>query len=146
VIDVFSLQTEKYYVKYNGRPGVWIDKPVMVREDGVKLMETGHSRDKQAHFLYTDRDVSFEIIAQRYDIEYEPTDTWNVYLGLSLQLAAAKLQRRFTLAKVKEIAANVEEALRAWPPQKLFESTPVREVRFLMKHWDDWDPGLGETL
>jgi hypothetical protein len=41
---MFRMQKEKYYIDYRDSPGVWVDKDVLVREDGFKLMRIGESR------------------------------------------------------------------------------------------------------
>jgi hypothetical protein len=145
-VSMFQLRTEKYFVDFGDGRRDWFDKPVMVREDGVKLMEIGGSRDGQTYFIYTDKDVSLKIVGQRYDTDLNLTDTWSVYLDIALQYAPQDQRPKLTFEKAREIAANMAAALRAWPPTKLTKDIPIRRVRFLMERWKAWNPAWGEVI
>jgi hypothetical protein len=146
---MFQLRTEKYYVDYGNGQGAWTEKQVLVRDDGVKLMNIGGGREMQDQFIYSDKDLSFKILATRYDAEGRKlTDTWNVDLGVALRSLErpAPQSPQITLSKVREIAQNVEEALRAWPPYGTEKGVPIRQVRFRMTGWPAWNPAWGDTL
>ena len=44
-IAMFEMRKENYYVDYNNGTGVWVEKDVLVRHDGFKLMRMGASRE-----------------------------------------------------------------------------------------------------
>jgi hypothetical protein len=103
----------------------------------------GSGREMQKRFLYRDDDVSFEFWALDVYWEGGPIeywDHWDVLLGLALPSANTPI----TLAKAKEIARNLDEALKAWP--RLPSQPVVRQVRFLMKPWPLWKPAWGDRV
>jgi len=120
----------------------------MVREDGVKLLRLGAGRERQQFFLYSDHQIEFEVTATRYDADgSEITDTWDVYLGLALQSLSGAAQPQIpSLDRVRGIARNIEDALRAWPPRRGESGLPIRRVIFHMKPWQSWNPALGDAL
>jgi hypothetical protein len=143
---VFRLTTEKRFVQFgpDAKPG-WIDQEVMVREDGVKLRLEGIGRERQRYFVYSDKDVSLDVRASRYDADgQELTDTWEIDLGLGLQKSAPDM----SLDKVREIARNIEDALWAWPPGpwEAEKRMPVTHMKISMYGWRKWDRRLGDTL
>jgi hypothetical protein len=138
---MFRMQKEKYYIDYRESAGVWVDKDVLVREDGFKLMRIGGAQGSD-HFRYSDNGLSFEFHARRYAEDMRPTDTWVVNLGLALRILTER-NSPISLELAREIAANIEEALRAWPPWPIEKDTPIKRVRFLMRDWRAWPPDMG---
>lgn len=140
---MFKLETHKELVKASPTEpsGFWVERQSLVREDGVRVDRIGSGREMQSFFLYRDDDVSFEFWARDAYWEggpFEYWDHWEVQLGLALKWLSSPANMPITLAKAKEIARNLEEALMSWPR---FPSQPlIREVRFLMKLWPLWQP------
>ena len=63
---MFRMEKEKYYIDYQSRPGVWVDKDVLVKDDNsFKLMRIGAGQGS-SHFRYGDSGVSFDFHARRY--------------------------------------------------------------------------------
>jgi hypothetical protein len=62
---MFEMKKEKYFVDYGNGRGDWVEKDVLVRDDGFKLMRIGGGREMQTTFRYTDGDFSFEFDGSR---------------------------------------------------------------------------------
>jgi len=126
----FEVRKETVEIKSSWvKEPVWVEQISLVREDGVELRRIGGGREKQAYFRYTDKDVCFEVTTSRYDADgHTETDTWVVLLGTALRKYSSLSKGRVTPAKAREIADNIEEALREWPlyPQE----PPAQHVKF----------------
>jgi hypothetical protein len=141
----FKVTTERYYLDYGDGSGEWQDKPAVIRDDCVKLIRTGSGREGEVYFTYFDQDTSFKFFAEHCDEDGRATDTWQVYLGLALQQKSGLNERtRITPPKARDISANIEQALRAWPLRP--GEPPVRQVKFLMVQWAMWDAAWGDWL
>src|SRR5262249_35220953 len=141
---IFKVETRNVLVKAlpSDESGIWVEKTSLVREDGVCLEKIGDGRDGECYFRYSDQDVSFELIAYDFDNDRRSTDTWVVSLGGALKQYSPSEHGPVDLAKAREIARNIEEALKAWPR---YPSEPaIRQVKFLMKFWPLWNPALGD--
>lgn len=142
---MFELRKEKFFVEYSsGRQGDWVDKDVLVREDGFKLMRIGGGREMQGIFRYIDGDRSFDFEGSRYNERLEPLDTWTIYLGLALKFLSERSGKPVSMDEMRTIARNIDQALRAWPPRLLEKDVPIRRVRFDMTYWPAWDRSRGD--
>jgi hypothetical protein len=129
---MFQLKREKHYIDYHAGKGEWVEQEVLVREDGVSLRLIGILAERQVEFVYTDKEVSLEVTATRFDpTGRHVTDTWEVALGLALKYAPVKI----SLERVAEITRNLEAALMAWPPFPDEKSVPIQKVRFNKQFW-----------
>jgi hypothetical protein len=114
-------------------------RDVVVSDDGsVRLVGRGVGRERQNYFRYEDKETSFELIASRYypDLD-QGTDQWVVLLGLAVRNSPTG--RLFGRDKVREIARNLDAALRVWP--RYLNEPVTRSVKFDMTAWPDWKPG-----
>jgi hypothetical protein len=129
---MFELKKEKHYIDYHAGKGEWIEQDVLARKDGVSLRLTGILSERQVEFVYTDKDLSLEVTATRFDpAGRHVTDTWEVALGVALKYAPVKVAPE----KVAEITRNLEAALKAWPPFPDEKAVPINHVRFKKQFW-----------
>jgi hypothetical protein len=142
----FEQQKQQYFVDYGNGRGDWVQKDVLVREDGFRLMRIGGGREMQTYFRYTIGEFSFDFDALRYNDRLEPTDTWDVGLDLALKFLTQRTGKPVTMEQMREIARNIDEALRAWPPTLRDKDVPIRRVRFAMTLWPAWEPWPGILL
>lgn len=140
---MFEMRKEKFFVDYGNGQGDWTEMDVLVREDGFKLMLIGGGREMQSQFRYTDKDLTFDFNAMRYDDHLRPTDTWEVTLGLALRFLSERTGKPVSIEQMHEIARNIDQALRAWPPRLLERDVPINKVRFDMTYWPQWDKKAG---
>jgi hypothetical protein len=131
---MFELKTEKHFIEHDAGAGEWVEQEILVRDDGVSLRLSGILSERQVEFVYTDKDLSLDVTATRFDPSGRiVTDTWEVALGVALKYAPVKVAAE----KVHEIVQNLEAALRAWPPFPDEQAVPLRHVRFKMQFWRD---------
>jgi hypothetical protein len=131
---MFQLRKEKHYVEHDADTGGWIEQDVLAREDGVSLRLIGILSERQVEFVYTDKDIAFEVTATRFDESGRIVgDTWEVLLGLALKYAPKEV----SVEKSREIARNLDAALRAWPPFPDEGHVPIRNVLFKRQFWRD---------
>jgi hypothetical protein len=148
-VAMFKLETHKELIKATptDKTGVWVERQSLVRDDGVRLDKIGSGREMQSYFLYTDPEVSFELTAADVMWEGGPIeywDHWEVVLGPALKMFSPFADGPVSLAKAKEIARNLEEALMVWP--RLSSRPLIRQVKFLMKFWPLWNPAWGDWV
>jgi hypothetical protein len=139
----FEMRKEKFFVDYGNGRGDWTEKDVLVREDGFKLMRIGGGREMQSTFRYTDGALSFDFVGLRYDEGLRPLDTWTVHFGLALKFLSERTGKAVSMEQMHEIARNIDQALRAWPPRLIERDVPIKRVRFDMHFWPAWDAKEG---
>lgn len=131
---MFELRTEKHYIEDDAGAGEWVEQEVLVRDDGVSLRLSGILSERQVEFVYSDKDLSLDVTATRFDPSGRiVTDAWEVSLGVALKYATVKV----AVEKVPEIIQNLEAALRAWPPFPDEQAVPLKHVHFRMQFWRD---------
>jgi hypothetical protein len=131
---MFELKTEKHFIEHDDGAGEWVEQEVLVSDDGVSLRLSGILSERQVEFVYADKDLSLEVTATRFDPSGRiVTDTWDVALGVALKYAPVPIAPE----KVRDIARNLEAALRAWPPFPDEQAVPLKYVRFKMQFWRD---------
>jgi hypothetical protein len=128
------------------------ERTYLESEQGTKLILLGldgRIEDGIEMFEYQERDISFEIVATRVDLETKTIrDFYTVWLGSALKAVSSKLpQDTLTLDRARGIAQNIKEALMVWQyPGKLADilscHSSARDVVFVMKKWDRWDSAL----
>jgi hypothetical protein len=142
---MFKVENYKELVKAAPTDrGIWAPRTALIRDDGLRLDRWGSGREGQSYFTYTDSNMRFEFTAADRFVEggdREHWDHWDVLLGLALQTYSRDFGCSVSLHKAKEIAGNIEEALLAWPR---YPSEPaIRQVKFWMKPWAQWNPAWG---
>jgi hypothetical protein len=145
-VVMFKLEVRKELIK-NAPPdegGIWVEKESLVRDDGVRLDIIGTGREFQNFIRYTDRDISFEFTARRYDDNLDPTDTWVVSLGPALERYSRSSSSAITPDMARAIASNIREALMAWPRHP--SEPAIKQVKFMMKLLPLWKPAWGDWL
>ncbi len=105
-------------------------------DEGVSITRT----EAGAVFQYADNDLVFRFMAMQEGPDNEPDISWVVYLGIALN----GVYPEPSLAKVHEIANNIEAALKCFPrgPDK----TALKPIHFLMNQWEKWEKNYGKYL
>ncbi|WP_426419852.1 hypothetical protein [Bradyrhizobium genosp. A] len=112
-------------------------REALTRDDYVQLVRIrtprGPANDGPDAFHYADQGISFDFSADHRIATAIPTDTWEVLLDPPhLRGLSPTLRTQLGPDRCAEIAADIEEALYAWPTDRGYEiETPISRVVFL---------------